>query len=213
MADLEARFGAPVLEAYGMTEASHQIATNPLPPAERKAGTVGLGANVEVGIMNREGHLLSPGAQGEVVIRGANVIAGYEDNPEANATSFTNGWFRTGDEGIIDRQGYVKLIGRIKELIVRGGEKISPLEIDQVLQLHPAVAEVATFGVPHRVYGEEVAAAVELSAVATEEELLAFCRDRLADFKCPKKIHIVERIPRTATGKIQRRTVAQKLGS
>lgn len=213
MADLEARFGAPVLEAYGMTEASHQIATNPLPPAERKAGTVGLGANVEVGIMDKEGHLLSPGAQGEVVIRGANVIAGYEDNPEANATSFTNGWFRTGDEGIIDRQGYVKLIGRIKELIVRGGEKISPLEVDQVLQLHPAVAEVATFGVPHRIYGEEVAAAVELSAPATEEELLAFCRERLADFKCPKKIHIVERIPRTATGKIQRKTVAQKLGS
>jgi acyl-CoA synthetase (AMP-forming)/AMP-acid ligase II len=196
-----------------MTEASHQIATNPLPPAERKAGTVGLGANVEVGIMDKQGQLLSPGARGEVVIRGANVIAGYEDNPEANATSFTNGWFRTGDEGIIDRQGYVKLIGRIKELIVRGGEKISPLEIDQVLQLHPAVAEVATFGVPHRIYGEEVAAAVELTTPATEEELLAFCRERLADFKCPKKIHIVERIPRTATGKIQRKTVAQKLGS
>lgn len=211
MAELERRFGVPVLEAYGMTEASHQIATNPLPPAERKPGTVGLGSNVEIGIMDTEGRLLPAEAQGEVVIRGANVIAGYEDNPEANATSFSNGWFRTGDEGVADRQGYLKLIGRIKELIVRGGEKISPVEIDQVLQLHPAVAAVATFGVPHHVYGEEVAAAVELRAPATEQELISFCRGHLADFKCPKKIHIVERIPRTATGKIQRKTVAQKL--
>jgi acyl-CoA synthetase (AMP-forming)/AMP-acid ligase II len=211
MAELERRFGVPVLEAYGMTEASHQIATNPLPPAERKPGTVGLGSNVEVGIMDAEGRLLPAEAQGEVVIRGANVIAGYEDNPEANATSFSNGWFRTGDEGTADKQGYLKLIGRIKELIVRGGEKISPVEIDQVLQLHPAVAAVATFGVPHQVYGEEVAAAVELRAPATERELIAFCHGHLADFKCPKKIHIVERIPRTATGKIQRKTVAQKL--
>lgn len=211
MAELEHRFKVPVLEAYGMTEASHQIATNPLPPAERKPGTVGLGSNVDIGIMDNAGRLLPSGAQGEVVIRGANVITGYEDNPEANATSFTSGWFRTGDEGILDKQGYLKLVGRIKELIVRGGEKIAPLEVDQVLQLHPAVAEAATFGVPHRIYGEEVAAAVELRAPATEEELLAFCRDHLADFKCPKRNHIVERIPRTATGKIQRKTVAQKL--
>jgi acyl-CoA synthetase (AMP-forming)/AMP-acid ligase II len=211
MAQLESHFGAPVLEAYGMTEASHQIATNPLPPAERKPGTVGPGSNVDVGIMDGEGRLQPTGTQGEVVIRGGNVIAGYEDNPEANAASFTNGWFRTGDEGVIDGQGYVRLIGRIKELIVRGGEKISPLEIDQLLQTHPAVAEVAAFAVPHRIYGEEVAAAVELRAPATEQELLAFCRERLADFKCPKKIHIVERIPRTATGKIQRRTVAREL--
>jgi len=211
MAELERSFGVPVLEAYGMTEASHQIATNPLPPAARKPGTVGIGSNVEIGIMDTEGRLQPAEVQGEVVIRGANVIAGYEDNPEANATSFSNGWFRTGDEGVADKEGYLKLIGRIKELIVRGGEKISPLEIDQVLQLHPAVAAVATFGVPHRVYGEEVAAAVELRAPATERELISFCHDHLADFKCPKKIHIVERIPRTATGKILRRTVAQKL--
>lgn len=211
MAELERCFGAPVLQAYGMTEASHQIATNPLPPAERKPGTVGTGSNVQIGIMDKEGRLLAARVQGEVVIRGANVIAGYEDNPEANATSFADGWFRTGDEGVLDEQGYLRLVGRIKELIVRGGEKVAPLEIDQVLQLHPAVAEVATFGVPHRVYGEEVEAAVELRAPATEAELIAFCRDRLADFKCPKKIHIVERIPRTATGKIQRKTVAQKL--
>jgi acyl-CoA synthetase (AMP-forming)/AMP-acid ligase II len=146
MAELERRFGVPVLEAYGMTEASHQIATNPLPPAERKPGTVGLGSNVEIGIMDKKGHLLPPEAQGEVVIRGANVFSGYEENPEANISSFANGWFRTGDKGILDRQGYLRLVGRIKELIVRGGEKIAPLEIDQVLQLHPAVAEVATFG-------------------------------------------------------------------
>jgi len=212
MSELESRFGSPVLQAYGMTEASHQIATNPLPPAERKPGTVGPGSNVEIGIIDGEWRFLTPGMQGEVVLRGANIIAGYEDNPEANATSFHGGWFRTGDEGVIDGLGYLRLVGRIKELIVRGGEKIAPLEIDQVLQMHPAVAEVATFGIPHRIYGEEVAAAVELRSPATEEELAAFCRDRLADFKCPKRIYIVERIPRTATGKIQRRTVAQKLG-
>jgi acyl-CoA synthetase (AMP-forming)/AMP-acid ligase II len=147
-----------------------------------------------------------------VVIRGANVIDSYEDNPEANAKSFVNGWFRTGDEGIVDGHSYLKLVGRIKELVVRGGEKIAPLEIDQVLELHPAVAEAASFGVPDRIYGEEIAAAVILRASVTERELLAFCRDRLADFKCPKNIHIVKRIPRTDTGKIQRRTLAQKLG-
>ncbi len=211
MADLERAFGAPVLQAYGMTEAAHQIATNPLPPGERKPGTVGMGSNVRIGVVGKDGNFMPAGGQGEVVIQGDNVICGYENNPEANAASFTDGWFRTGDEGVVDDQGYLKLVGRLKELIVRGGEKVAPLEIDQVLQLHPAVAEAATFGVPHRVYGEEVEAAVELRAPATEAELIAFCRDRLADFKCPKKIHIVERIPRTATGKIQRRTVAQKL--
>ncbi len=214
MAEMENSFGAPVLEAYGMTEASHQIATNPPPPGPRKAGSVGLGSNVEVGIMDKEGKLLPAGNQGEVVIRGANVIKAYEDNPEANLFSFTEGWFRTGDEGVIDPDGYVTLIGRIKELIVRGGEKVSPREVDEVLALHPAVAEAAAFGVAHRIYGEEVAAAVSLrSAGTTEADLIAFCRSRLAEFKCPKKIYIVEKIPRTDTGKIQRRLVRDRLAS
>ncbi len=211
MQKMESAFGAPVLEAYGMTEASHQMASNPLPPAERKPGTVGPGTGVRIGIMDSKGNHLKTGTQGEVVIQGPNVIRGYENNPEANATSFVEGWFRTGDEGILDDDGYLRLVGRIKELINRGGEKISPREIDEVLLSHPAVAEAVCFGVPHPTWGEEVAAAVVLREAASEADLLAYCRDRLADFKCPKKVHLVETIPRTATGKIQRRVVAEKL--
>jgi acyl-CoA synthetase (AMP-forming)/AMP-acid ligase II len=209
MHELEAAFGAPVLEAYGMTEAAHQMASNPLPPGVRKPGSVGRGADVRVGIMNAAGQLLEPGERGEVVIQGPNVITGYENNPEANAASFTNGWFRTGDQGFLDAEGYLTLVGRIKELINRGGEKISPREIDEVLLAHPSVAEAVCFGVPHPTWGEEVAAAVVLREPATESELLTYCRERLADYKQPKQIHITDAIPRTATGKIQRRIVAQ----
>ncbi len=205
---MEAAFGAPVLEAYGMTEASHQMASNPLPPAARKFGTVGPGTGVRIGVMDSKGRRLDGGRQGEVVIQGPNVIEGYENNPEANASSFVEGWFRTGDEGILDAEGYLRLVGRIKELINRGGEKISPREIDEVLLTHPKVAEAVCFGVPHPTWGEEVEAAVVLREPAGEAELIGFCRERMADFKCPKKIHVVETIPRTATGKIQRRAVA-----
>ena len=209
MHEMEESFGAPVLEAYGMTEAAHQIASNPLPPADHKAGSVGCGADVSVGIMDDEGTLLPVGQRGEVVIKGPNVITGYENNPDANAQSFFDGWFRTGDEGFLDRDGYLTLVARIKELINRGGEKFAPREIDEVLLTHPAVAEAVTFGVPHATWGEEVAAAVVLRGAATEEELISYCRERLADFKSPKRIHISEKIPRTATGKIQRRMVAE----
>ncbi|HYM09127.1 MAG TPA: acyl--CoA ligase [Bryobacterales bacterium] len=210
---MEAVFGAPVLEAYGMTEASHQMCSNPLPPAAHKFGTVGPGTGVKVSILGAGGKHLAPGEQGEVIIQGPNVIQGYENNPEANKTSFLDGWFRTGDEGILDADGYLRLVGRIKELINRGGEKIGPPEIDEVLLSHPAVDQAVTFGVPHPTWGEEVAAAVVLKedAKATEADLLAYCRERLAEFKCPKKIHLVESIPRTATGKVQRRVVAAAL--
>ena len=157
---LEAAFGAPVLEAYGMTEAAHQMASNPLPPAERKPGSVGPGTDVRISIMDEDGNHLPHGERGEVVIQGPNVIRGYENNPEANATSFVDGWFRTGDQGFLDADGYLTLVARIKELINRGGEKISPREIDEVLLAHPAVAEAVCFGVPHATWGEEVAAAV-----------------------------------------------------
>jgi acyl-CoA synthetase (AMP-forming)/AMP-acid ligase II len=209
MLDLEAAFGAPVLEAYGMTEAAHQMASNPMPPAAHKAGSVGRGTGVGISIMDAEGRHLKPGERGEVVIKGANVIRGYENNPEANATSFVDGWFRTGDQGCLDPDGYLTLVGRIKELINRGGEKVSPREIDEVLLAHPAVAEAVSFGVPHPTWGEEVAAAVVLSEPASESDLLTYCKDRLAEFKRPKQIHITETIPRTATGKIQRRLVAE----
>ena len=211
MADMEFYFGVPVLEAYGMTEAAHQIATNPLPPARRKIGTVGRGSNVEVKTMDSAGNILDSGKSGEIVVRGASVITAYEDNPLANASSFVKGWFRTGDEGILDSEHYITLLGKISELIVRAGEKISPREVDEVLGLHPAVAKVATFGVPHKIYGEEVAAAVALKGSATENHLIAFCRERLAEFKCPKKIFILEKLPRNHAGKIQRRDLAEKI--
>jgi acyl-CoA synthetase (AMP-forming)/AMP-acid ligase II len=209
MHDLEAAFGAPVLEAYGMTEAAHQMSSNPLPPGTRKPGSVGPGTDVKISIMDAEGRHLPAGERGEVVIQGPNVITGYESNPEANATSFVDGWFRTGDQGFLDPDGYLTLVARLKELINRGGEKISPREIDEVLLTHPAVGEAVCFGVSHPTWGEEVAAAVVLKEKATESELLAYCRERLADYKRPKQIHITDAIPRTATGKIQRRVVAE----
>ena len=213
MALMEERLGVPVLEAYGMTEASHQMASNPLPPGARMPGSVGRGTGVEITILDADGAEQPIGQSGEVCIRGANVIDGYENNPEANASSFVNGWFRTGDLGTLDAGGYVRLLGRIKELINRGGEKISPREVDEVLESHPAVAEAVCFGVPHPTWGEEVAAAVVLSAPATEKELLAFCRQRLADFKVPRRLHIVESIPKGPTGKAQRRSLAGQLGA
>ena len=208
MLEMEESFGFPMLEAYGMTEAAHQMASNPLPPGVRLPGTVGSGTGVRIGIMDEDGNLQAAGTQGDVVIQGPNVIQGYEDNPEANAASFTNGWFRTGDQGSLDQKDVLTLSGRIKELINRSGEKISPVEIDDVLLMHAAVSESVAFGVPHRTHGEEPTAAVVLSSQVSEKELIAHCREHLADFKCPRTIHIVDAIPRTATGKVQRRIVA-----
>jgi oxalate---CoA ligase len=209
---LEATFNAPVLEAYGMTEASHQMTSNPLPPKPHKAGTVGYGVGVQAAIMDAAGALLAQGQRGEVVIRGPNVIDGYENNPEANASAFVNGWFRTGDQGVIDEQGYLALTGRLKELINRGGEKISPLEIDDVLLRHPAVAEALAFAVPHKTLGEDIHAAVVLKAPASASELREHCAARLAEFKVPRVFHILDEIPRGATGKPQRISLAKALG-
>ncbi len=213
MARMEEHFRAPVLEAYGMTEASHQMASNPLPPAVRKPGSVGLGTGVEIRIVDEAGCTLPEGSAGEVVIRGPNVITEYENNPEATASSFFGDWFRTGDQGVLDRDGYLRLTGRLKELINRGGEKISPREIDEVLLQHPAVKEAVAFGAPHATWGEVPATAVVLEegAAANEAELAAFCRERLADFKCPTKFFILQAVPRTASGKIQRLNVAKSL--
>ncbi|HKB34626.1 MAG TPA: acyl--CoA ligase [Candidatus Dormibacteraeota bacterium] len=207
---MESVFGVPVLEAYGMTEASHQMASNPLPPDLRMPGSVGRGTGVEIAILDEAGHELPSGANGEVAVRGPNVIDAYENNPSADASSFTRGWFRTGDLGVLDTAGYLRLLSRIKELINRGGEKIAPREIDEVLEAHPAVKEAVSFGVPHPTWGEEVGAAVVLNQPVTEKELLAFARSRLADFKVPRHLHIVESIPKTPTGKIQRRFVAEQ---
>jgi acyl-CoA synthetase (AMP-forming)/AMP-acid ligase II len=210
MSLMEDLFGVPVVEAYGMTEASHQMASNPLPPDRRIPGSVGRGTGVDIAILDDAGNELSAGANGEVGVRGPNVIDAYENNPQANASSFTRGWFRTGDLGVLDADGYLRLLSRIKELINRGGEKIAPREIDEVLEGHPAVKEAVSFGVPHPTWGEEVGAAVVLNAPVTEKELLAFARSRLADYKVPRHLHIVESIPKTPTGKIQRRFVAEQ---
>lgn len=209
---LEAVFGAPVLESYGMTEASHQMTTNPLPPLPHHAGSVGYGFGVNVAILDEMGTMLAHGERGEVAVRGPSVFDGYENNPAATAAAFASGWFRTGDQGYLDENGYLWLTGRLKELINRGGEKISPLEIDDVLLRHPAVAEAIAFAVPHRTLGEEVHAAVVLRAEATERELRDHCAAALADFKVPRVIHILPEIPRGATGKLQRITMAQTLG-
>ncbi len=212
--ELEEVFGAPLIESYGMTEACHQMASNPLPPAERRPGSVGLAAGPEVAIMADDGSLLPRGETGEIVIRGDNVTAGYESNPKANAEAYTNGWFRTGDQGVLDAEGYVSLTGRLKEIINRGGEKVSPREVDEILMDHPAVAQVVCFGMPHPKLGEEVAACVVLreGQKVTERELQDFTAKRAADFKVPKKILFMEEIPKGATGKLQRIGLAAKLG-
>lgn len=213
MRQLEETFSAPLVEAYGMTEAAHQMCSNPL-AGPRKPGAVGLPAGPEVAVMDEDGNLLPPGAVGEVVIRGPNVTAGYEANPEANAKAFTNGWFRTGDQGAFDADGFLTLTGRLKELINRGGEKVSPLEVDGVLSGHPAVAQALTFAIPHAKLGEEVGAAVVLreGAECTERELREFAAQHLADFKVPRKVVFLDEIPKGATGKLMRIGLAEKLG-
>jgi len=202
--------GVPFVEAYGMTEASHQMTSNPLPPRHRKAGSVGVGTGIRISVMDAQGNHLGTDQRGEVVIQGANVFRGYENNPQANAHSFVNGWFRTGDQGYLDIDCYLHLTGRIKDIIIRGGENIAPHEIDEVLSRHPAIASAVTFGYMHPTLGEEVAAAVVLHNPGSETEasLINYCHDHMAEFKSPKKIYFVESIPTTGTGKIRRRAVA-----
>ena len=214
MAKLEDIFQVPVIEAYGMTEAAHQMASNPLPPLARKPGSVGLQAGPEVAIMDEgDNLLLPPGATGEIVIRGPNVMKGYENNPAANASAFPLGWFRTGDQGYLDQDGYLFITGRLKEIINRGGEKISPREIDEALLEHPAVLQAVAFAVPHRLLGEAVAAAVvpvEGSALS-EQELRRHVAERLVPFKVPQQIVFVKEIPKGPTGKLQRIGLAERL--
>lgn len=214
MAELEQVFRAPLVEAFGMTEAAHQIASNPLPPLPRKPGSVGLPAGPELAIMNEDGPSLLPrGQTGEIVLRGENILSGYCDNPEANAKAFTDGWFRTGDLGSIDPDGYVIITGRLKEIINRGGEKISPREIDEALLEHPAIAQAMTFAIPDTRLGEDIAAAVVLRQPGTtEKELRHFLGQRLSAYKLPVKIVFLEEIPKGPTGKPQRIGMAQKLG-
>jgi acyl-CoA synthetase (AMP-forming)/AMP-acid ligase II/thioesterase domain-containing protein/acyl carrier protein len=214
MSELEAVFDVPVVEAYGMTEASHQIASNPLPPLQRKPGSVGVPTGTEVAVMSEAGHLMPVGDVGEIVLRGPSVTSGYDENSEANEQAFAHGWFRTGDQGFIDANGYLFLTGRIKELINRGGTKVSPLEIEEALLAHPAISEAAAFPVNHSTLGEDVAAAVVLKPdhEITDWEIRQFAAGRLADFKVPQHIVLVDTIPRSQTGKVQRSHLAGQLG-
>jgi acyl-CoA synthetase (AMP-forming)/AMP-acid ligase II len=217
MLELAATFKAPVIEAYGMTEATHQMACNPLPPREQKPGSVGIAAGPLLRIAHEVEDRLTAGT-GEVVISGPNVTPGYESNPEANRKNFFMDeglrWFRTGDQGALDDEGYLRLTGRLKEIINRGGEKISPLEVDGILLDHPAIQQVVAFAMPHPKLGEEVAAAVVLreGQTATEREIRDFCATRMADFKVPRRVVILDEIPKGATGKLQRIGLAEKLG-
>jgi acyl-CoA synthetase (AMP-forming)/AMP-acid ligase II len=210
---LRALFDVPIVEAYGMTEASHQMTSNPLPPEQARPGSVGVARGIEVAILDEKSNVLPSGARGEVSIRGATIVDGYENNPSANESAFTAGWFRTGDEGMLDEDGFLFLTGRLKEQINRGGEKISPIEVDEVLLRHPAVAEAVTFAIPHEKLGDEVGAAVVLTAGGgvTENELRNYLREHLAPFKVPRRIVFVAEIPKGATGKIQRIGLAEKL--
>jgi acyl-CoA synthetase (AMP-forming)/AMP-acid ligase II len=212
--ELEAIFGCPVIEAYSMTEAAHQMTSNQLPPGQRKSGSVGAAAGPEVRIMGPGGMFLGPGKVGEVVIRGPNVTRGYENNPKANEDAFAYGWFHTGDQAVMDEDGFLRITGRLKEIINRGGEKIAPAEVDEALMQHPAVLQAVTFATPHDKLGEDVAAAIVLreGSAATERELRDFVSAKLADFKVPRRILIVAEIPKGATGKLQRIGLAQKLG-
>src|SRR3984885_9833456 len=210
---IEDLFGVPFVQAYGMTEAAHQMTSNPLPPRHRKAGSVGVGAGLRISIMDKAGSHLGTNHRGEIAIQGANVFRGYENNAEANARAFVDGWFRTGDQGFLDSDCYLHLTGRIKDIIIRGGENIAPHEVDEILLRHPAVAAAVTFGCPHPTLGEEVCAAVVLHEPhgAAESALIRHCRELLAEYKCPTKIYLVESIQTTATGKIRRRAVAAVL--
>ncbi|HEX9357180.1 MAG TPA: AMP-binding protein [Streptosporangiaceae bacterium] len=210
MKRLEDIYEAPVLEAYGMTEASHQMTSNPLPPRPRRPGSVGIPAGAEIRIMDDAGRVLPAGRAGEVAIQGPGVTPGYLNDPEANAGAFVDGWLRTGDRGVLE-DGYLRLEGRIKELIIRGGENISPAEVEAVLKEQPAVADAVCFGIDDEKYGQVVGAAVVLRAEASSAELRDWCRESLADFKVPKVIHVVGEIPRTATGKPQRVRLAAQL--
>jgi acyl-CoA synthetase (AMP-forming)/AMP-acid ligase II/acyl carrier protein len=213
MAELEARFGVPVIEAYGMTEAAHQMASNPLPPGRRKPRSVGLAAGPEIAVADADGALLPAGSTGEVVIRGANVTPGYASAGTSGAASFTGGWFRTGDQGYLDEEGYLFLTGRLKELINRGGEKVIPREIDEMLLEHPAVGQAVTFAMPHATLGEDVIAAVVLrEGVRTEPQALrTFLLERLTPAKIPSRVVFVAAIPTGPTGKVQRIGLAERL--
>ncbi len=212
--EAEEAFQAPVIEAYGMTEAAPLITCSPLPPAKRKAGSAGLPAGCELRIAGPGGVPARPGETGEILVRGPNVMSGYEDDAEANRHAFVDGWFRTGDLGWQDLDGYLFITGRVKELINRGGQKIAPREVEEALLRHPSVTEAAVFSMPHERLGEDVAAVVALRAgeSASETELRRFATDLLADYKVPARVCLLKEIPKGPGGKVRRLELSRQLG-
>lgn len=218
MKNLENTFNTSVIESYGMTEATHQMTSNPLPPNKRKAGSVGLAAGPEVALLCDKEimHNIKKNRNitGQIIIKGDNVTTGYINNPKANDESYIDGWFLTGDEGLFDEDGYLKITGRLKEIINRGGEKISPKEIDEILLEHKSIQQAVAFSVPHEKLGEDLYAAVIIKEKEdiNENQIKEYCKQRLTQFKIPRKILIVDEIPKGATGKLQRIGLHEKLG-
>ena len=213
MQELHQVFGVPVIEAYGMTEASHQITSNLLPPGKRKLGSVGIATETQVAILDTANNVLPPDQVGEIAIRGSAVTSGYENNAEKNAEAFTDGWFRTGDQGRIDSDGYLYLTGRLSDVINRGGMMISPIEVDEVLMRHPGIKSAAAFAVPHPTLEQDLVAAVVIHEQQnlTESQIREFAMSRLVDFKVPSRVVIVTELPTSGTGKISRTDLANKL--
>jgi long-chain acyl-CoA synthetase len=213
MKKFEETFNCPVVEGYGLSESTCRSTFNP--PDERRPGSCGLPIGNEMKVFDDNDREVADGELGEIVLRGENILKGYYKNPEATSAAFRNGWFHTNDIGYRDQDGYFFIVDRKSDMIIRGGENIYPREIDEVLYQHPAVAAAATIGVPDPLYGEEVAAFVVLKdgMQASEEELIRYCTDRLADYKCPKSVRIVKDIPKGPTGKLLKRELAKEFSA
>jgi long-chain acyl-CoA synthetase len=209
MKRFEETFNCPVVEGYGLSESTCRSTFNP-PDERRRPGSCGLPIGNEMKVFDDNDQEVADGGLGEIVLRGENILKGYYKNPEATADAFRNGWFHTGDVGYRDKDGYFFIVDRKSDMIIRGGENIYPREIDEVLYQHPAIAAAATIGVPDQLYGEEVAAFVVLKegTKVSEEELISYCEEQLADYKCPKSIRIVKDIPKGPTGKLLKRELA-----
>jgi len=210
--EFEKKYKAFILEGYGLSEGTCASSVNPL-GGKRKVGSIGLPYEEQpMKIVDDNDNEVPPGTVGQIVVKGPNVMKGYYNNPEATAATLKDGWLHTGDLGYVDDEGYFFIVGRKKEMIIRGGENIYPKEIEEVVYRHPAIREATVVGLPDEVWGEEVTAFIALrdQASLTEEDLIHYCKEHLADYKCPRKVFFVDDLPKTATGKIQKNKVVQR---
>jgi long-chain acyl-CoA synthetase len=199
-------FGLPIHEAYGMTEAASIVTFNHL--FRHKIGSIGMPAGIiELKVVDKNDRELKQGEQGEIILRGPNIMKGYFEQPEETAMALRNGWFHSGDVGVFDEEGYLYIVDRIKDIVITGGENVYPKEVEDLLHQHKAVNECGVVGLPHKEYGEAVTAFVTLKPGMSVDErsLISFCKERMANFKVPKAIHFVDDLPKTPQGKILRR--------